>query len=111
MTDSDLAAIAARCIAATPGWWWNESGTIHAPDWRPDAQSGSVCHPAHTFESNGIDWNADAEFIAHARQDVPALVAEITKLKRLLRPASTLSSTILSYEWRLAAQKAVSGND
>lgn len=81
MSDSHLDTIKARCAAATPGPWWNETGTIHAPDWRSGAEHGSTCHPAYTFGSNGIDWEADADFIAHARSDIPAMVAEIERLQ------------------------------
>ena len=81
MTDSELAAIRARCDAATPGPWWDESGTIHAPAWAQWMPPGSTCHPAYTFGSNGIDCAADADFIAHAREDIPALVAEIEWLQ------------------------------
>jgi hypothetical protein len=31
--------------------------------------------------------NADLDFIAHARQDIPALIAEIERLKKLLANA------------------------
>ncbi|MEV0374509.1 hypothetical protein AB0I10_32785 [Streptomyces sp. NPDC050636] len=29
-------------------------------------------------------WDENAEFIAHAREDVPRLLAEITRLRRLI---------------------------
>lgn len=36
------------------------------------------------YEEGGIIRREDAEFIAHAREDVPALVAEVERLRALL---------------------------
>ena len=76
MTDAELAAIEARCRAATPGPW------MFAPLVNVDSPSGEVV---------GIDWttcdtadlllrDADGAFIAHARTDVPDLCAEVRRL-------------------------------
>lgn len=57
-----LDEIEARLSAATPGPWtrtqWEE-------------------------EQPGVPWDADAEFIAHAREDVPALIAVVRKVEAL----------------------------
>jgi len=58
-----LDAIKARCEAATPGPWTVSLGDLHCiiPE-----------------DSNGInDWH----FCANAREDVPALVAEVERLQ------------------------------
>jgi hypothetical protein len=66
----DLEAIRRRCEAATPGPWSVEE------DWTAEVRSPSgliakVIYPRHLL---------DAEFIAAAREDVPALLAEVERL-------------------------------
>lgn len=84
MNDEQLQAIRARCEAATPGPWH---------EWHIDkAPSGIICDTrengvAQTF--NRIDEaypndGANASFIAHAREDVPTLLAEVADLRRQL---------------------------
>jgi len=91
MTDLDLDAIQARADAATDGpWTLHRTSTLYINGHtgyylRRDDQPGQIfpltCLPG------------DAEFIAHARQDVPDLVAEIRRLRaeladvRKVRPA------------------------
>lgn len=79
MTDTELTAIERRAQAATPGpWMWTYDGSS---DWsvgpEPDTQGQAVanCHRYHA------PFNHDAVFIALAREDVPALVAEVRKLR------------------------------
>jgi hypothetical protein len=88
----DIEAIKARAEAATPGPWnavrqwspkpdrWNVNGYRYGP-------------PAHR---TGLTWGeaggeriaetseANARFISHARSDVPALVAEVARLRKLV---------------------------
>jgi hypothetical protein len=83
LTDAELDEIRARCQAATRGPWkaWiegrdHESGssfimTGEGPDRGEDIELSGALVP-------------DYDFIAHARQDVPRLLAEIARLKRLL---------------------------
>jgi hypothetical protein len=101
MADLDLDAIRDREAAATPGHWY----TGPAPDdqrrqariqicdagWDFDLPDGhhALVHapkPAEGWPSTGdvAAADADAEFIAHARQDVPALLAEVVRLRALL---------------------------
>jgi hypothetical protein len=59
VTDDELDVIGARANAATPGpWTW--------PDWDDCSEQ---------------EADANNEFIAHAREDVPALVAEVRRLR------------------------------
>lgn len=76
MTDQELAAIEARVNAATAGPW--EAYCNYDECWTLD---GPI--------ANGPDMmpKGDAIFIAHARTDVPALVAEVRRLKWLVREA------------------------
>lgn len=81
MTEDELKAIEARAEAATPGPW--ETGE-------------EVSYPGRCagIWPQGDTWNivttdcgvygpelVDAVFIAHARTDVPALIAEVRRLR------------------------------
>jgi hypothetical protein len=106
MTDKELAEIERRAAAASAGPWYTDGvcgfpWTIHA-DKRERSVLGNMgrmhplneiiadCRPTlngNQMPFNDPDWNgwADAWFIAHAREYVPALVAEIRRLKALLK--------------------------
>lgn len=75
MTDLDLDAIRQRAEAATPGPWgyWGQ-GWI-APE--SDPQRDPVGVPQNLIPRH----DADAEFIASARTDIPALLAKIEQLQ------------------------------
>ena len=84
MTDEQLAAIRARADAATPGPWkafknYDDYNTI-----RPE--SAQDCEHIFNCEMYGgtPPGDADAEFIASARKDIPALLDEIERLKQKL---------------------------
>jgi hypothetical protein len=75
MTDEELNEIEARANLASDGPWAQHPihrKAVHMPGegWIPDT-------------------NADAEFIAHARTDVPRLVARVRELEAALRRAAT----------------------
>jgi len=82
MTESelDLEAIEERCNEATPGpWTVNEDGGLMA---------------SKGYELIGSDGDAvwmmshdDAVFIAHAREDIPALIREVRRLREEVRAA------------------------
>src|SRR6266704_3005457 len=77
MTDRvDLEAIRTRADAATPGPWrtWND-GHVGAPA----AHIGGIFMPTNCADH--AQWMPDATFAAHAREDVPALVAELAVLR------------------------------
>lgn len=95
MTDLDLDAIEARANAATDGPWvvkhepaW-EADNVQHPDvitvgaqmWEADDEPMTVCLVSTDHEDDPVDVLLDAEFIAHARTDVPALVAEVRRLR------------------------------
>ena len=89
-TDLDLDAIQARADAATPGPWCTDSWEIYqgteyvaGAEWIGETCRGRV---------DGLAQDrADAEFVAAARTDVPALLAEVRRLRasvaELERPA------------------------
>ena len=78
-TALDLDAIEARANAATSGPWEVEAAAVVCD--RYEDERPGVCGP------HDVDWPLlaeDAEFIAHARTDVPALVAEVRRLRAAL---------------------------
>ena len=81
LTDADLDAIEQRANAATEGPW--EAGD---DDWdggyiRMPADGFGVAYIATHIQQGADEGCADAEFIAHARADVPALLAEVRRLR------------------------------
>ena len=96
LTDAYLDAIEQRANAATKGPW---------EMYRPHHASGfhSVIGGAGGTDNLADDvLEADAEFVAHARSDVPALVAEVRRLRameqrvRRARSATSTASTTRS---------------
>ncbi|GAB7039728.1 MULTISPECIES: hypothetical protein [Catenuloplanes] len=78
MTDLNLNAIRRRCETATPGPWMTGS-YFGARTLGPAVAVISGNLPPIELDPlrNG---KADARFIAHARKDVPALLAEVERL-------------------------------
>lgn len=74
MTEEELQEIEARANAATEGPWdaCLSSGVCRAPP--GEDHHSSIGH---------IRTKQDQEFIAHARTDVPKLVAEVRRLRKL----------------------------
>ena len=82
MPELDLAAVEARARAATPGPWSydgqhdeitaprGEEYWVVASEWRNTPNAA----PSDQF---GHQYSADFDFIAHAREDVPGLLAAI----------------------------------
>jgi hypothetical protein len=98
MTEQELAAIEARVAAASAGPWrsrWRElaetqhedtESIVVTPDFdRPGSHEGNrvvvglLWHDGH----HAAVTEDNAEFIAAARQDVPALLAEVRRLREL----------------------------
>jgi len=79
ISEDDLDVIMARCEAATGGPWKSYiEGRDH--------QSGSsfIMTSGDDIELSGAT-DADQDFMAHARQDVPQLVEEVRRLRRRLK--------------------------
>ena len=78
----DLEAIRVRAAAATPGPWTadHEWCQINTPDGRRLLE---VLLGDNDTRDNARQAIADAEFVAHANQDVSALLAEIGRLQSL----------------------------
>lgn len=80
----DLQAIKDRTDGATSGQW---SVSEPAADGRYQVRKAGSS--LEVIAHLGAGWRArqDAAFIAHAREDVPALMAEIERIKAALRGA------------------------
>jgi hypothetical protein len=95
MTEDELQAIEARANAATPGPWEVEQKdctVLRAPNGPPADQSLMGDEQYYPWTPDRIeDW----QFIASARTDVPALVAEVRRLRALCRRGGEL----LNAEW------------
>ena len=64
MTEEELIEIEARAAAATPGPWKN---------------AGGYCDVCTSDQEKEANRQANAEFVVHARADVPALLAEVRR--------------------------------
>lgn len=87
MTDQELKEIENRCNATTKGHW---NSYIEGRD-HDSGSSFIMTGISEGEDSNrGEDiyltgaTNADQDFIAHARQDIPRLLAEVRKLREEL---------------------------
>ena len=88
LTSNELDEIRARCEAATPGMWerdlannvWDNRHVMFVAEMRGWGHLTGKCALALSDEEATAIQNANAEFIAHARQDVPALLEAYEKL-------------------------------
>ena len=88
MSDDELAAIEARANAATLGPWRvlrQKKKTAINPWWRLCIETPIKHGPGAWVARISNDLVPDAEFIAAARTDVPALLAEVRRLQRAIR--------------------------
>lgn len=86
MTPQELQGVRERAEKATSGPW---AGPLYEPDlpdrgwWIGNGKVGMAEHAIGvTVPALNRNAEADAKFIAHAREDVPALVAEVERLSR-----------------------------
>ena len=92
----DLEAIKARAAAATEGPWEWDDPTIGQHWSRPqpwatvvddEVKCGDYCYGG---SSSPIKSDADGQFLAHAREDIPALVTEVERLRTLHKDRAAL---------------------
>lgn len=90
MDEAKLGEIEARAKAATPGPWVLEKGDRYRPEYPMDLRircewsppvNGACGH--ELFRPSGVSRSTepDASFVCHAREDVPALVDEVRRLR------------------------------
>jgi hypothetical protein len=87
MTEAELAAIQARTDAATPPEWSHVRDELG--HWRivwTHSRNSSVGRRGKFFSDE------DAAFIAHARTDIPALLAEVRRLREALKEITRLGT-------------------
>jgi hypothetical protein len=84
LSEDELEAMLARAQSALPGPWWaswegrdHESGDSFIGTGVEDARGVDI----YVTTDDGPAGQADLDFIARARQDVPALVSEIRRLR------------------------------
>jgi hypothetical protein len=77
-----LDEIEARCAEATPGPWEQDGCDVLA-------NIGSDDDPDVVLVADCLHDDADARFIAHARDDIAWLVAEVRRLQRILGERDT----------------------
>ena len=92
LTPERLREIKERCERATPGPWIVSPNRHKAKDGSQwgiiearirTVTGGIVAHTICTWD--GDNGRANAEFAAHAREDVPVLVAEVEQLHRFAK--------------------------
>lgn len=80
----DLNAIRKRAEAATEGPWSAEYSAVVSDHANSEGLAGPINDVCVLSDGEYIDnynQRADANFIANARQDVPALIAEVERLR------------------------------
>jgi hypothetical protein len=98
MTDEELAAICERADAATPGPWnvfdyviWGRAGSSgpYQLSIAKNANSSSVIEDTGAADRRDRRIEADLGFIAHAREDIPALLAENAALREIVEAVAS----------------------
>jgi hypothetical protein len=90
VTPEELAVIKARAEQATPGPWYAHKCGKCGQVWVEDAEllllsMNLAAHDGGYGEPRPREmWEADQVFVAHARADVPALVAEVERLRQII---------------------------
>ncbi|UYZ12187.1 hypothetical protein A6764_00045 [Brevibacillus sp. WF146] len=84
ITPEELTAIRERAEKATPGpWLWSGAKVLNGK-YMFVPQGSYLADTLITFGDTYENGGYDAEFIAHAREDIPRLLAEIERLRTAL---------------------------
>ena len=84
MKDTEIKQIQERCERATKGPW------ISFVEGRDHTSGSSFIRTAgNDIELTGASAD-DQDFIAHARQDIPALIEEVCRLRKILDEGKSL---------------------
>jgi hypothetical protein len=105
LTESELAAIEARAAKATEGPWVNMPDGPFWGEIKTARLEGEGGWSTIAEMPEADDREADFDFIAAAREDVPALVAEIRRLRTALGDIYDAAESL--NEARLAALEAL----
>lgn len=104
MTDSDIQRLEALCEKATPGPWRVDAGARQSTAW---VEAGTQSEPMTIADCDVLrrtrgrrsprpladQCDRDADFIAAARTALPAALAEIRRLKALVKSAESQGSS------------------
>lgn len=110
MTEEELKVIEARADAATEGpWTWRDGSDPYCDLGILAGASGEVCNfgcAEQYYPTEGTEPSpADAAFIASARTDVPALIAEVRRLQaektELAKSLTAWKAKWADLDWRL----------
>lgn len=98
---SDLKAIVDRLTAASPGPWQRHGSDVYG-------EYGRLFIGRDGAADVRAQADRDAEFVAHAREDIAALLCEIARLREATQesphPGRTLSGTAGATEWPRAVR-------
>jgi hypothetical protein len=84
ITAAELAAIRERAEKATPGPWGWSDAKVRDGKYVFVPQGSYLADTLIMFGDTYENGEQDAEFIAHAREDIPKLLAEIERLRTAL---------------------------
>jgi hypothetical protein len=97
LTDEELAAIRKRAIGATPGPWTRFGRSSSNPDGDDEFLGHEIEGPPRPSRGQ-FARVADAEFIAHARTDVPTILAKVDRLRAELADAPSRRDLLVAEE-------------
>ena len=92
LSEKEIEAIRKRADKATEGPWWASEGLYVVNNLTGDSYEWDADFVAET------ERESDAEFIAHAREDIPKLLAEIERLRSGLEALDKDISACLAYK-------------
>lgn len=102
MTKQELEAIKARADAATPGPWdfvhvyYGEDTILCVHE---NGTTTAIAN-AHTVDGE-FNGEINAEFIAHARADIPTLVAEVERQTAYIARLEARLRDLLEFDWKV----------
>jgi hypothetical protein len=110
MTPEEISEIEARAEAATPGPWEGSS----AFRWYPHKDVEPLIGVLGPNDENAVcwvpdewdQWEANNSFIAHAREDIPKLMAEVRRQKKEITEVRGLLERARFYVWAVDNEKA-----
>jgi hypothetical protein len=119
MTENELEEIEARAARATPGPWTYEAEDYNGDNWLVGSiLAGNSCldgkdycvhittdHVRASRLYRGSDASTDADFIAHARSDIPHLVREVRRLQAKLADLEHERADNHVLLWKVAEQQ------
>ena len=98
-----LDAMQARCDAATEGPWVADGGEIsqswkRPEPWKPIVSTAVACMSyCYGGSAAGVEEEADAEFIAAARTDLPRLIAAVRAVLELADAWTARGEHLMAY--------------